>query len=78
MADKEVVGYTRYYQGSCLVKFEKTYDDYFVTEIRVKNGKAFLVTVDSNCEIIEEHELGIIDTKPLDLNVGNYGTRKED
>lgn len=77
MADKEVVGYTRYYQGSCLVKFEKSYDEYFVTEIRTKDGKAYLVTTDNNGDIIEQHELGIIDVKPLDLNVRSYGKRED-
>lgn len=82
MAEKEFMGYTKYYTGSCLVKFEKDQvGTYYVTEIKVQNGRAFLVTIKNDGlddEIVEQHELGIIDTKPLDLNIGVYGERKEE
>lgn len=73
MADNEIVEYTKYYTGSCLVKFEKSLDDYYLTEIKVQDGKAKLITTKNHDEIIEEHDLGIIDVKPLDVSTGRYG-----
>lgn len=73
MPNNEVVGYTKYYTGSCLVKFEKSFDDYYLTEIKVQNGKAKIVTTKNHDEIIEEHDLGIIDVSPLDVSIGKYG-----
>lgn len=72
MADKEVVGYCRYYTGSCLVKFEKDYDDFYVTEILTKDGKAVIRVTKNGTDIIEEHSLGIVDIKPLDLKLGDF------
>lgn len=73
MADKEVIGYTKYYTGSCLVKFEKSWDDYYLTEIKVHDGKVKLVTTKNHDEIIEEHDLGIINISPIDVSIGKYG-----
>lgn len=66
--NKETIKYKKYYTGSVLVKFEKDCltNDFYVTEIKVKDGKAVLV-ITKNDEIIEEHELGIIDRKPLNI-----------
>lgn len=57
--------YTQYYSGSCLIKYEKDNfnNDIFITEVVVKEGKPFLRTTKNSTEIIEEHELGIIDNK---------------
>lgn len=76
MADRGVYGYTKYYTGSCLVKFEKSFDDYYLTEIKVHNGRAKIVTTKNHEEIIEEHELGIIDVSPLNVSIGKYGKDK--
>lgn len=82
MAEREFMGYVKYYTGSCLVKYEKDQlGAYYVTEIKVDNGRAYLVTTKNDGledEIVEQHELGIIDTKPLNLNIGVYGERKEE
>lgn len=81
MATVNLANYVKYYKGSCLVKFEKDHEgNNYVTEIKVQDGRAFLVTTKNGGledEIIEEHELGILDVKPLDLNIGVYGKRKE-
>lgn len=82
MSSTELISYTKYYTGSCLVKFEKDQEgNNYVTEIKVQNGKAVLVTTKNGGledEIIEEHELGILDVKPLDLNIGVYGQKKKE
>lgn len=78
MADKEIVGNCRYYTGSCLVKFEKDYDDFYVTEILTKDGNAVIRVTKNGTDIIEEHPLGIVDVKPLDLRLGNCKIRKDD
>lgn len=77
MADKEVVGYCRYYTGSCLVKFEKDFDDFYVTEILVKDGRAVIRVTKNGTDIVEEHPLGIADVRPLDVGLGNYNIGKE-
>ena len=76
-SERETLRYSKYYTGGCLVKYEKdcVNDDFYVTEIMVKDGKAILRTTKNADEVIEEHELGIVDVKPLDLNIGIYGSR---
>lgn len=74
---KEIMGYTRYYDGSCLVKFEKDYqENHYVTEVKVSDGRIFLTTSKNN-EEIERHELGIVNSIPVDVNVGCYGVKEE-
>ncbi len=77
MADREVTGYCRYYTGSCLVKFEKDLDNFYVTEILVKDGRAVIRVTKNAEEIIEEHPLGIVDVSPLDLRLGNYKIKED-
>lgn len=70
MSDVVPLGYRKYYTGGCLLKIERDMvGNYTMSEIHVCEGRAFLLIHHNDGtedEYTEEHELGIVDVKPLE------------